>query len=374
MRNLIMWWAKSFQRTSVSVGMLCLLALQGCQNHKLPDAVDEKKSFVLSDVMLSKIKLDTVHKQKVYGVLNLNGKIVADESREVEIFPIVGGNVMEVYAGLGDFVKKGQTLGVIRSGEVAEFDRQRVDAQSDVLVAQKNLAVKQDLFDSKLSSERELVAAQKELEKAEAAVKRIEETFSIYNFNDKSEYHLKAPISGFVIKKNINRDMTLPFPQTESVFTIAELNEVWAVANVYESDISLISEGMDVVVSTLSYPNDTIKAKVDKILNMLDPATKTMKIRIRIQNPDFKLKPEMLATVRVFYHENDSLMSVPASSIVFDNSRQFVMVYKDKYNIETREVEIHKTTGRRTWLSSGVAENEVVISKNQLFIYDALND
>ena len=369
-----MWWVKSFQRTSVPVVIFCSLVMLGCQSHELPDAVDEKKSFVLSDLMLSKIKLDTVQKQNVYGILNLNGKIVADESREVEIFPIVGGNVIGVYAELGDFVKKGQTLGVIRSGEVAEFDRQRVDAESDVLVAQKNLAVKQDLYDSKLSSERELIAAQKELEKAEAALKRIKETFSIYSFNDKSEYHLKAPISGFVIKKNINRDMTLPFPQTESVFTIAELNEVLAVANVYESDISLISEGMDVVVSTLSYPNDTIKAKVDKIFNMLDPDTKTMKIRIRIQNPDFKLKPEMLATVRVFYHESKSLMSVPASSIVFDNSRKFVMVFKDKYNIETREVEVHKTTEGRTWLRRGVAENEVVISKNQLFIYDALND
>src|SRR4030095_6939136 len=117
MKNLIMWWAKRFQRTSVPVVVLCSLVLQGCQNHKLPDALDEKKSFVLSDMMLSKIKLDTVQKRNVYGILSLNGKIVADESREVEIFPIVGGNVIGVYAELGDFVKKGQTLGVIRSGE-----------------------------------------------------------------------------------------------------------------------------------------------------------------------------------------------------------------------------------------------------------------
>jgi cobalt-zinc-cadmium efflux system membrane fusion protein len=375
MKNLITPWGKMLAVKRFIPALLLGLFVWGCDAAGESEKDnDEKKAFVLSDTMLKNMELDTVRATRVTGMLNLNGKIVADEGRTVEIFPIVGGNVLAVNAELGDYVTKNQTLGVIRSGEVAEYDRQLIDAQSDVLVAHKNLNVKQDLFDAKLVSERELVSSQKELEKAEAALRRIRETLSIYNFNENSEYHLKAPINGFVISKKINRDMTLPAGHSESVFTIAELSEVWAVANVYESDISRIHEGMPVSVNTLSYPGEEIRGKVDKIFNVLDEETKTMKIRIKIKNSDFKLKPEMLATVKVLYNEDKSLLSVPSSAIIFDNSREFVMIFKDRYNIETREVEVYKTTEGKTWITTGIADGEIVISKNQLFIYDALND
>lgn len=369
MKSFIMRWERIWDARLVFLAVIpCLLACD--QNNKVEE--DGRRTFILSEKMLQSIVLDSVMDRKVYGELNLNGKIMADESRWVELFPIVGGNVVNVNVELGDFVRKNETLVIIRSSEVAEFDRQLIDAQSDVLVAQKKLDVKRDLFYSKLISEGEWVAAQKELEKAEAALKRIQETFSIYNFNEHSEYHLKAPISGFIIKKNISRDMILPSSHTESVFTIAELSEVWAVANVYESDISRIREGMEVKVSTVSYPNEVIGGRIDKIFNLLDPRTKTMKVRIRIPNPDFKLKPEMAATVKVLYTEEKTLPAVPRSAVIFDNSRQFVVLFKDRYNVEIREVEIYKSAGNLTWLTSGVNQGDVVISHNQLFIYDAL--
>jgi RND family efflux transporter, MFP subunit len=365
-----MQWEKIF-----GINCLCAIVLMvtSCNESNVAD-LPEQKAFVLSETMMKMINLDTVIESQVQGVLNLNGKIVADENRLVEIFPIVGGNVISISVELGDYVKKGQTLGVIRSGEVAEYDRQLKDAQSDVAVAQKNLEVKKDLLASKLISEREMVEANKELEKAEAGLKRIQETFSIYGFNTNSEYHLKSPINGFVINKKINRDMTLPSGHDESVFTIAELNEVWAIANVYESDISKIKPGMDVVISTLSYPGEEIRGKIDKIFNVLDTDTKTMKVRMKIHNEDLKLKPEMIATTRVLFNEAKVLPSVPASAIIFDRSRQFVMVFSDRYNIETREVEVYKSSADRAWISSGLNPGEIVISKHQLFIYDALND
>ena len=365
-----MLWA---DRARVTIMMLFLLAILGC--HRSEQLVElDNKTFVLSETMLSSIGLDTVRVSTVKGVLNLNGKIQADENRLVEVFPIVGGNVMAINAELGDFVRKNQILGVIRSGEVAEYDRQLIDAQSDVLVAQKDLSVKRDLYESKLVSEREIIAAQKELEKAEAALKRIQETFAIYGFNAKSEYFLKSPIDGFVISKKINRDMTLPSGHNESVFTIAELSDVWAIANVYESDISRIEPGMDVQVSTLSYPGDVITGKIDKIFNILDPDTRTMKVRVRINNTDFKLKPEMLATTKITFSEAQSMPSVPSSAIIFDKSRQFVMTFKDRFNIDTREVEVYRSANGTAWIRSGIKDGEIVISHNQLFIYDALND
>jgi cobalt-zinc-cadmium efflux system membrane fusion protein len=82
----------------------------------------------------------------------------------------------------------------------------------------------------------------------------------------------------------------------------------------------------------------------------------------------------MSTTVNVSYSENKKLIAVPSSSIIFDKSRNWVMVFKDRNNIETRQIEVYRQLEDITWVSSGIIEGETVISKNGLMIYDALND
>lgn len=350
-----------------------IIVLGACNHQPIPE--DNKHTFVLSDTMLKRIDLHEVKRESVKLQLKLIGKIMADENKMVEVYPLVGGNVEEVSVELGDYVHKGDILAVIRSGEVADFDRQLTDAQSDLLVAQKNLQVAEDLFKSKLASEKDVLSARNEVNKAQAELNRIKEVFSIYGINKHSAYQVKAPISGFVIEKKINRDMQLRSDKTDNIFTIAEINDVWVNANVYESDISKIHEKMEASVKTLSYPDSVFIGKVDKIYNILDPETKTMRVRIRLNNNKYMLKPEMNATITLKYNEEGSTMiAVPSNALIFDNNRNYVMVFKDKFNIETRPVDVYKQVGTTTYIQNGLTENEKIICKNQLLIYDALND
>jgi cobalt-zinc-cadmium efflux system membrane fusion protein len=351
---------------------VCTL-LYGCQNHPSDDSA-LNKTFVLSDTMLKRIELSSVHKEPVKTSLKLIGKITPDEDKLVEIYPLVGGNVMEVNVELGDYVEKGKVLAVIRSGEVADYERQMIDAQSDVIVAQKNLKIAEDLYESKLNSDKDVIGAHKELEKAVARQQQLEEIFRIYGLGHKSEYIIKAPISGFVIEKSINRDMQLRSDKADNIFTIAQINDVWVTAFVYETDISIIKTGMTAYVQTLSYPDKIFEGKVDRIFNILDPETKTMKARIKLKNPDYALKPEMNATITLRYKEEKEMLAIPSSSIIFDMNKNYVVVFKDKFNIGIREVEVYKEHNGTSYIRSGLEENEIVISKNQLFIYDALND
>ncbi|MEI6900818.1 MAG: efflux RND transporter periplasmic adaptor subunit [Bacteroidota bacterium] len=240
--------------------------------------------------------------------------------------------------------------------------------------AKKNLQVQQDLYNAKLSSERDLLSAQKELQKMQANLTRSEELFKIYNVNKKSDYLVTAPIPGFITEKRISRDMLLRSDNAQSIFTLAQIDEVWVIANVYESDISRITEGMDAEIRTLSYPEKIFKGKVDKIFNVLDPQTKTLSIRIKLPNPGFLLKPEMVATVTLYYKENQYFPAIPSASVIFDKSKNFVMVFHDRSHVETREITIYKSTDDHAYISSGLKTGERIISKNQLFIYDELND
>jgi cobalt-zinc-cadmium efflux system membrane fusion protein len=186
---------------------------------------------------------------------------------------------------------------------------------------------------------------------------------------------IKAPITGFVIERNIARDMQLRSDKSDNVFTIAQLTDVYISANVYETDISKIHEGMSATIMVIAYPHRVFEGKIDRVFNVLDPTTKTMKARIKLANPDFALKPDMNGTVVIHYTEDDhEYPTIPTTAVIFDKSRHFVMVYRDRDNIETRPVELLHQTNGATYIVSGLQAGEKVISKNQLFIYDALND
>ena len=344
-----------------------------CGN-KATEPTTVKQTFVLSDTMLKRITTAVAAPQPLKNELRFFGKITTDNNKMVEVFPAVGGNVIRVFAELGDYVRKGQVLAQIRSTEVAGFEKEWQDAQSDVLMAKKNLQVAQELFDGKLNAERDVLQAKSELAKAQAQLSRIQATYKIYNLRPGSVYEVRSPLSGFVVQKNINADMQLRSDRTDNIFDIAQLNEVWAIANVNETEIDKVQMGMDATVSTISYPGKSFFGKVDKIFNVIDAETKAMKVRVRLDNPSFVLKPEMRASLVLHSVEGQQMLSVPSSAVIFDKGKNFVMVFKDRYRIETRPVEIFRQVGETTYLTAGLEEGEKVITKNQLLIYDALND
>ena len=356
---------------------LCTLAfvslwLSSCT--KTEEKQEEAKAFMLSDTMMSRITLDTVKTEIVKNELTLVGKVVPDENQIIKVFPLVGGNVEDVNVELGDNVKKGQKLATIRSGEVADFERQLIQAQSDLLIAQKNLSSTEDLYESKLVPERDAITARQMVDKAKAEVNRVKEIFSIYGLGKSTNYTVKSPINGFIIAKNVNRGMQLRSDNSESLFTVGQIADVWVMANVNESDIPRIKLGMTANVQTISFPDEVFKGKVDKIYNVLDPESKAMQIRIQLQNVGFKLKPEMHATVNLNFDEGGEMNAIPSQSIIFDRSKNWVMVFHSRSKIETRPVEVYRTLANRAYIKSGLKDGERVISKNQLLVYDALND
>ena len=110
------------------------------------------------------------------------------------------------------------------------------------------------------------------------------------------------------------------------------------------------------------------------MFNVLDPDSKVMKVRVRLANPGYLLKPAMYAQVRVENTEGAKALAVPAKSVVFDKDRNFVMVFRDRTHVETRPVTISKTVGDYSYVTSGLKAGDVVIARDQLLVYDELND
>lgn len=349
--------------------------LPACTSSDGKDEPPQNKPFQLSETLVRDLKLDTARSEIVKSELQLTGKVVPYENRLTKVAPLVDGVIEKLSAGLGDYVRKGQVIAVLRSADVADVENQIIQAKSDVLSAQKNLSVTQDLAKSGLAADKDVVLAENELKKAESALAKSQAVSGIYGIRN-SLYTVRAPISGYVVDKNPNISEQMQYHEGETgpFFTIADLSTVQVVANVYESDIAKIKPGYSAEIRLLSYPDQVFRGNIDKISNVLDPTTRTLQVRISLPNPGNRLKPEMFAQIRIQFDGVNRLVTVPSEGLIFDKNKNFVLVYGGPTRIVTREVQVAQSTGGRAYLASGLQPGEVIVTKNQLLVYNALNN
>ncbi|MDR3266269.1 MAG: efflux RND transporter periplasmic adaptor subunit [Tannerella sp.] len=322
--------------------------------------------------MYQKLAFANAEYKPVVNELKTFGKITADPDKTVDVFPAVGGNVSQVNAQLGDYVQKGQILAVFQSTEAAGYRKDFSDAQANLLEAQKNLQVANDMYQGKLATEKDVISAQKEVENAKTEIERIKQLYLIYNLGENAAYYVKAPISGFVTAKNITPDMLIRSDRGESLFTISQINNVWVMANISESNISQIRTNCEADIQTLSYPDRIIHGRVDRIFNIINPDTKSMQARIQLENPGYVLKPEMNATVTLKIKEGREMLTVPSKAIIFDNTRNYVLVYHSHKHIDVQAVEVYSESLDFSYIQSGIKAGDKIISKNALLVYRAL--
>ncbi len=351
---------------------LCGTLLSGCQSDATTTNASGNPEKPVN--LLASATFDTAKMIPVTNEIVLTGKITFNQDKVVKVFPLVGGHIEAVKSDLGDYVRKGQTLAIIRSGEMADVAQQAITARGELAVALKNNQVSEDMAKGGLSSQREVVATREQLQAARGEVNRVNERRSILGGSGSSVYIVKAPVSGFVVEKTASPGMELRSDDPENLFTISNLDHVWVMANVYESDLANVHEGDMAHITTLSYPGRVYQGRIDKVFNVLDPDSKTEKVRITLSNADNTLKPEMFANVSVQYAGNDRRVAIPAKAIVFAESRNFVVIVNARNQPVVREVDPFKTIGSTTYLNSGVKAGERVVTQNQLLIYTALGN
>jgi len=349
------------------------MAIQSC-THK-PDSADQKDAkFEVTDTLLKSLLIDTVQQADALSQITLSGKITADDDKMVKIYPLVSGVAEDVHVQLGDVVQKGQLLATMKSAEEAGFAKDAISSQADLKNTKRALQVTQDLYKSGLASQKDLESAQGDYDKAVAEEKRANAVMGINKSNANLGYELKAPIGGFVVEKNITSNTQIRADNGQNLFTIANLSTVWALVNIYESDIANIHQGDNVKVTTISYPDKVFDGKIDKVYDMLDPDNKVMHARIVINNPGNMLKPEMFATIQIKAHSGENLPVINTRSLVFDNDKNYVLVVDGPAHVRIQPVEIAKKFEDRAYISKGLKAGDRVVASRQVFLYESLKD
>jgi len=274
----------------------------------------------------------------------------------------------------GDYIKAGELLGVVKSSEVANYNANLTNAEANVRLTQRQLEQQKDMYKSGLASQVDITNAEVNYQQAVAAKTAAEKILSINGNNKNGEYEIRSPIAGFLVQKNVTNGMAIRTDNGTAMFTISDLKNVWIQANVYEENISKVHEGDMVDVTTISYPDKVFKGKVDKLMNVLDPTSKVMKMRVVLDNPGYMLKPQMFATVSTYYQENKQAVSISRKDLVFDHSQYYVIIVTGKKDVQIRPVEIIGMNGETAYIKAGVNPGERLVASQAILIYGSLNN
>lgn len=306
--------------------------------------------------------------------LTLTGKVDYDPDKVVSYVPLVSGIVERTYFSLGDKVQKGQVLLDIRSADLSSLESELIGAENEVKVAQRELQSAQALFDDNMLSEKELLEAESQLKQAKANLVKTKSDMSTYGSSKgNGTFSIKAPISGYIIEKNVSTGSPVS-SDGDPIFMVADLSNVWITANVYASNLKFVKEGMDVDITTLSYPGEVFHGKINTLSQIFDPEEKVLKARIQMPNADMKLKPEMSVVITAKSDTQNRLLSIPTDALIFDNNKNYVVIENTPGNFSITEVDLQGHHDNETYVRSGLKENDNVVIKNQLLIYSNLNN
>ena len=373
-----MFRTMSFIKNSLIVitGTGTLLFVLSCKAKSQADVI-AGKPICITDSLSKIIRIDSAVISNIDDEVKLSGEINFNDNNVVKVYPFSSGKLLEVKVSLGDKVSKGQVLAIVRSADVAGNYSDLSAANNDVSIAKRQAENAESLYKNGIASEREYTEAKENYQKALSASGKLQETIAINGGGHTSAngiYVITAPMNGYVVEKKASQGAFIRNDNSDNLFTIGDISEVWVWANVYETDIAKVKEGYTAKVTTLAYPDSTFTGVVDKVNQILDPETKVMKVRIRIPNKGMQLKPEMFANIIVQNREGKKAVMVSSNSIVSDYGKNYVIIYHDKCNLELKEVGLLKTVGDKTYINSGLKSGDQLISQNQVLLFNALKE
>jgi len=327
------------------------------------------------------VKVAPVEALAEAGSTAATGKVTFDDERVSRVASPVSGRVVELLAHPGDRVRQGQGLLVIASPDAQSAVADQVAALADEAVASRNLDRQRRLFRDQAVSQKDVLQAESDATKAAAALARAAGRLEVLGIDPRSpdartsRFVLRAPLSGVVVERPAFPGMEVRPDSGTPLATVADLTRLWVMADVYERDLSRVARGQVATVRLASEPGRTYQGRVAHVGELVDPATRTVKVRIEVDNPRLELKPEMFARVVIQGATPDvPVLMVPASAVLSDGDASAVVVAAGEGRFVKRSVEVGGEQDGRVRILSGVQPGERVVVDGALYLKTEIED
>jgi cobalt-zinc-cadmium efflux system membrane fusion protein len=347
--------------------------------------------------------------------MQVTGLVAPVESRVAHIRPLARGVIETVSVTLGQRVRQGDplvTMDNIELGErVGEFLAQAAalrQAEADAAVRRRSLERAESLIRIEGISQQELDLRRAEFQNAQAAIAseraqlaRVEEQLHRFGLSEAdvsdldpagqsraaagenaaagqeeaghriaSHNVLRAPFAGVITSYEVAPG-ELVDPE-EELFTVTDLSQVWVLADVYERDITKTRIGTEVVIAMDAYPGRIFTGRLTYVSHLIDPQTRTAKVRCVVDNADGALKLDMFARVTIPTDDQREVLAVPADAVQQVEGQPVVFLRRSATAFERRDVQTGQTAGQLVEVVSGLEPGDEVVSTGSFYLKTVL--
>lgn len=317
-----------------------------------------------SSPLAARLEVEPAQLTPITRQVSAPASVEADPAKYARILPPLNGRVLQLFVHPGDSVKKGQEILLIDAPDFVSAQTDYSRTRSVLAQAERNLARQEDLATHGIVGQRDVEQARTDRDSSQSDFNRSKQRLQQLGMDpDKTQLGapliVRSPLTGKVLDIStatgeFRNDPTAP------LMTVADLSDIWVTANVQEKDIHFVHKGDPATATFGAYPTENFQGKVLFVADVLDPDTRTAKVRIAYPNTDGRLRPAMFATVTLKTWNTQEL-TVPTTALVLvgDHTTVFVQVAPNTY--EQRAVVTGEQQGLRTIIKSGVQVGEKVL-------------
>ena len=305
--------------------------------------------------------------------VELPAKLVWNEERTQRIYPAFAGRVMAIKADVGQAVKSGALLAQLASPDFGMAQADTAKAGAEAQMSQKSLRRQRELFEAGIIARKDLEQAEFDAARTQADVQRTEARTKLYGGSGhvNQQLALVSTINGTVVERNLNPGQEVrpdqSGPGVPALFVVTDPTSLWVQIDARESEIGTLKIGSAFELVIPSLGGQKFDGRVTAAADFIDPATRTIKVRGVVANPNRLLKAEMLATARIERQLGNGVV-IPSQAVSLLGAKHTVMVQTQPGVFESRDVTLSYQGPRETVVSSGLEAGEQVVSENMLLL------
>ena len=308
--------------------------------------------------------------REVREVMRLPARIEVDETRIARMGSPVAGRIVDLHAGEGQRVKVGQVLATISSTELSGIQLNYLKAISQRGLAARSVARAQQLYEADVLSAAELQRRQAELAQAEAEVNANRDQLRTLgmsanaiatlesNRTINSVSQVVATLSGVIIERKVTEGQVVQ--PADGIFLVADLSQVWVVADVPEQNSAAARLGEDVVVEIAALPDRLITGSISFVSPTVNPETRTVRARMTLANPRSEFKPAMLASMLI-KGKSTRRLTIPSDAVVREDNRDLVFASTGQDQYRLMPVQLGAEQDGRRVIESGLRESDNIV-------------
>lgn len=325
-----------------------------------------------SSPLRTTIKVAAVEDRDVERPIAAPGTIEADPAKFIKVVPPLAGRITRLNKVLGDGVKVGDVLFTLDSSDLSSARNDASKAQLALIQARRDFERQKELFDADIISRKDYETADTSLRQAESDAQathaRLTQLGAVASSPAGREYAMRSPIAGRVVELN-GAQGGYWNDTNASIMTVADLSTVWLVANVSERDLGGVFVGQPVEIRLNAFDELTLRGRVRYVGELLDPDTRTVKVRVAIDNQDGRLRPGMFAKVTLSGEKRRATV-IPATALVQSGLYTRVFVETAPFVYRARNVTVGATLGDQVEVTGGLKAGERIVVKEGVLLND----